>query len=121
MSVADALNDACVPMPLPETGHSATGDKDRFPWLMSDTLNYRTEAMLWLDWIEQNYADCLPVSVAALHMANFGRLYASAFAEAAAVRPDVVCSTSWRRGWCVHQSVGLHRGQQLSRSCWRRR
>lgn len=79
-SVQQTLNDACVPQLLAVSGHQAWGDPVNHPWTTGQQLSYRTEALLWVDWIERNFDRS--VSVAALVMDNdIGLAYEQSFEE----------------------------------------
>ncbi len=82
-SVYNTLNELCVPQPMVLTGHQAWGDPEGHPWTTGMQLSYSTEALLWVNWIEDNVEG--PVTVAGLVMDNdFGLAYEQAFADFAA-------------------------------------
>ena len=91
LAVYDSLNDKCIPHPFVMTGHPAWGDPVDHPWTTGLQMSYSTEAVLWGNWIKQNLADELPVTVAGLVMDNdFGLAYEDGFEKWAEANPDVV-------------------------------
>jgi len=91
LAVYDSLNEKCVPHPFAMTGHPAWGDPVGHPWTTGLQMSYSTEAVLWGNWIKQNLADDLPVTVAGLVMDNdFGLAYEDGFEKYAEENPDVV-------------------------------
>jgi ABC-type branched-subunit amino acid transport system substrate-binding protein len=91
LAVYDKLNEECIPQPFVMTGHPAWGDPVNHPWTTGLQLSYSTEAILWGNWIKDNLADDLPVSVAGLIMDNdFGLAYEKGFEAYAEAHPDVV-------------------------------
>ena len=91
LSVYDQLNQECIPQPFVMTGHPAWGDPVNHPWTTGLQLSYSLEADLWGAWIEQNLAEKLPVTVAALVMDNdFGLAYELGFDDWIHRNPGVV-------------------------------
>ncbi len=91
LAVYDTLNEACVPHLFVASGHPAWGDPVNHPWTTSNQMSYSTEAILWGAWMEQNLADDLPLTVAALVMDNdFGLAYEQGMEAYAENNPDVV-------------------------------
>ena len=91
LAVYDSLNEKCIPHPFAMTGHPAWGDPVGHPWTTGLQMSYSTEAVLWGNWIKQNLADDLPVTVAGLVMDNdFGLAYEDGFEKWAEENPDVV-------------------------------
>ncbi|MFV0525886.1 MAG: hypothetical protein ACK5RL_15470, partial [Acidimicrobiales bacterium] len=81
----------CVPQPFVQTGHPAWGDPVNHPWTTGLQMSYSTEAILWGNWIKENMADSLPVTVGALVMDNdFGAAYSESFEHWAEENPDVI-------------------------------
>jgi ABC-type branched-subunit amino acid transport system substrate-binding protein len=91
LAVYDSLNEKCVPQPFVMTGHPAWGDPEGHPWTTGLQMSYSTEAVFWGNWIKQNLAADLPVTVAGLVMDNdFGLAYEDSFEKWAEQNPDVV-------------------------------
>ncbi len=91
LAVYDSLNEKCIPHPFVMTGHPAWGDPEGHPWTTGLQMSYSTEAVFWGNWIKQNLAGDLPVSVAGLVMDNdFGLAYEDSFEKWAEANPDVV-------------------------------
>ena len=91
LAVYDKLNAECIPQPFVMTGHPAWGDPVNHPWTTGLQLSYSTESILWGNWIRDNLADELPVTVAGLVMDNdFGLAYEKGFEAYAEANPDVV-------------------------------
>ncbi|MEL6982936.1 MAG: ABC transporter substrate-binding protein [Actinomycetota bacterium] len=91
LAVYDSLNEKCIPHPFVMTGHPAWGDPEGHPWTTGLQMSYSTEAVFWGNWIKQNLADDLPVTVAGLVMDNdFGLAYEDSFEKWAEANPDVV-------------------------------
>lgn len=91
LAVHDDLNRACVPQPFVVSPHPAWGDPSEHPFTTGFQQAYTTEAILWGNWIKDNLADEVPVTVGALVIDNdFGRLYADAFETWAETNRDIV-------------------------------
>ena len=91
LAVYDKINAECIPQPFVMTGHPAWGDPVNHPWTTGLQLSYSTESILWGNWIRDNLADELPVTVAGLVMDNdFGLAYEKGFEAYAEANPDVV-------------------------------
>ncbi len=89
LAVAPLLEKACVPLPLAQAAHPALSDTD-LPWVVGGQLSFAAEVELWLTWLQEEHADRLPVSVAAMVMEGFGSFYESSFREAIERRPGIV-------------------------------
>jgi branched-chain amino acid transport system substrate-binding protein len=91
LAVYDTLNENCIPQPFVMTGHPAWGDPVNHPFTTGLQMSYSTEAVLWGNWIKENMADQLPVTVGALAMDNdFGLAYQDSFQKWVDQNPDVV-------------------------------
>ncbi|MGI9614618.1 MAG: ABC transporter substrate-binding protein [Acidimicrobiales bacterium] len=91
LAVYDSLNEKCIPHPFVMTGHPAWGDPEGHPWTTGLQMSYSTEAVFWGNWMKQNLAEELPVTVAGLVMDNdFGLAYEDSFEKWAEANPDVV-------------------------------
>jgi branched-chain amino acid transport system substrate-binding protein len=91
LAVYTTLNNNCMPHPFVQTGHPAWGDPKNRPWTTGLQMSYATEAILWGNWIKENLADELPVTVGALVMDNdFGLAYGDGFQTWADSNPDVI-------------------------------
>ena len=87
----DRINAECVPNPFVMGSDAAWGDPVNYPWTTGMQLSRSTEAILWGEWIKENFQDKLPVKVAALVMdTNFGNVYQDSFENWAQANPDVV-------------------------------
>jgi branched-chain amino acid transport system substrate-binding protein len=77
----DKLNQRCIPMPLPASGHPAVGDPVNHPWTTSSSVSYTTEAVMWGAFIEQHLAEFGgKARVSALKINNdFGTTYDNGF------------------------------------------
>ena len=95
-AVQDDLNEACVPQPFVVSSHPAWGDPVDNPFTSGLQLSFSTEAILWGNWIKQNLADRVPVTVGALVTDNdFGQVYADAFKTWAAANSDIVSEVNF--------------------------
>jgi ABC-type branched-subunit amino acid transport system substrate-binding protein len=85
----DKINQRCVPMPLPSSGHPAVGDPVNHPWTTSATLPYATEAAIWVAFAEQHLSEFGgKMKVAALKINNdFGAVYDNSFKAYLAASP----------------------------------
>ncbi len=93
LATYDTINDECIPQPFVMTGHPAWGDPREHPWTTGLQLSYSTEAVLWGQWIKENLASQLPVTVAGLVMDNdFGLSYEQGFERWARENSDVVAN-----------------------------
>lgn len=93
LATYEEINDNCIPQPFVISAHGAWGDPGGQPWTTGMQMSYRTEPILWGEWIERNLADQLPVKVAALVMDNgFGIDYELSFQQRADQHPGVVSS-----------------------------
>ena len=87
----DELNSDCVPQPFVVTAHPAFGDPVDHPFTSGLQMAWSTEAVLWGTWIEENFAEQLPVRVGAVVMNNdFGLAYESPFRAWADAHPNVI-------------------------------
>lgn len=93
LAVAPLLHEACVPSPFAQASHLAFTDSELL-WLTGGQLSSAAEVELWLTWLEQEHADRLPVSVAAIVMEGFGSFYETAFREVVERRPGIVSDFS---------------------------
>ena len=89
LAVYDTINDECIPQLFNATGHPAWGDPVNHPWTTGLQLAYNTEAILWGQYIVDNFEGDKPATVAALVMNNdFGLSYEAAFQAFAEEHPD---------------------------------
>ena len=92
LAVTDRLNAECVPHPFVMSAHPAMTDPVGRPFTTPGMLAWSAEAALWGQWIADNMADRLPVTVGALVMdSEFGTQgYADPFAAWVEANPGVV-------------------------------
>jgi len=103
LTVYDALNSACVPQPFVMSTHPAWGDPSEHPWTVGLPLSAATEPIIWGEWIGENLAADLPVTVGTISLANDSGLpLADTFADWAGEHPEVIDSVVS----VEHSSVG---------------
>ena len=80
LAVWDVLNDECMPQLVIGSGAAQWGDVENHPWSTGLQLDYYSEAVLWAEWIKQEFPD--GATVAAVTFNNdFGKSYSGRVQE----------------------------------------
>lgn len=74
LAIRDLLDEECIPQLFNSTGFPDWGDPAEYPWTIGGILNYKTESVLWCNYIAEEIGE--GTTVAGLFMDNdFGNVY----------------------------------------------
>ncbi len=82
LAVWDDTNKECMPQLLNGTGAAQWGDVDDHPWTTGMQLDYTTEAILWAEWVKQEFPAGAKVAMLTYNN-DFGKSYSRGFRAAA--------------------------------------
>ena len=81
LAIWDDTNKECMPQLLNGTGAAQWGDVDGHPWTTGMQLDYTTEAILWAQWVKDNYPNGAKVAMLTFNN-DFGLSYSKGFRAA---------------------------------------
>jgi branched-chain amino acid transport system substrate-binding protein len=78
LAIWDDTNKECMPQLLNGTGAAQWGDVDGHPWTTGMQVDYTTEAILWTEWIKQEFPNGAKVAMVTFNN-DFGLSYSRGF------------------------------------------
>ena len=81
LAIWDDTTKECMPQLLNGTGAAQWGDVENHPWTTGMQLDYTTEAILWSEWVKQNFPGGAKVAMLTYNN-DFGLSYSKGFKAA---------------------------------------
>ena len=81
LAVWDVLNDECMPQLVIGSGGAQWGDVENHPWSTGLQLDYFSEAVLWAEWLKEEFPDGAKVTMITFNN-DYGKSYSGGFRSA---------------------------------------